>query len=390
MKKIIAAIVLLTVTLFAFGDNIPSGVLNVGKQAVAGVIRVYNGGSVKLRETNANGSDEITFKSPDSLTAAYTFTLPNGMGSNGQVLSTNGTSTTSWASAATVPSAGIVYSNGTSLASSSFSAANKLVGVNSSNDGLEAKSATITTTGALTLPGGLVGQNIDGGVSSATSGTVSITKYVTSFTTTALTGTLNADLPTTDVKSGQIYCVYLKQITTPSETNLLVLRSSGGNTIDTIAKGYICAKALVDTPTTAGNWDVTDVDEIYVFTSAWTFNNGGTIASQTSARIWRNNLGIVFQGAAASGTPTSASNLLTADSAIPSRFRPIASNVVTAAIARDNGANLTTPGIYRVTSGGVIEFYTNANAITNGGNLNFSANANTGLTSNPSLSYTKQ
>src|SRR6056300_786632 len=58
------------------------------------------GGTLKLNEGTNNGTNFIGLKAPNSVTASTTFTLPDGDGSNGQVLSTDGTGNLSFADAA--------------------------------------------------------------------------------------------------------------------------------------------------------------------------------------------------------------------------------------------------------------------------------------------------
>lgn len=54
------------------------------------------GGRISLREATDNGTNALTLAAPNSLTAATTLTFPDGAGSSGQVLSTNGSGTLSW------------------------------------------------------------------------------------------------------------------------------------------------------------------------------------------------------------------------------------------------------------------------------------------------------
>jgi hypothetical protein len=58
------------------------------------------GSRVNLVEGTSNGSDFVSLKSPDSLAGIVTFTMPGSDGSNGQVLSTNGSGTLSFIDAA--------------------------------------------------------------------------------------------------------------------------------------------------------------------------------------------------------------------------------------------------------------------------------------------------
>ena len=60
---------------------------------------------IRFRETTANGTNYIALKAPASVSADLTFTLPATDGTNGQVLSTNGSGVLSF----TTPSAGISW-----------------------------------------------------------------------------------------------------------------------------------------------------------------------------------------------------------------------------------------------------------------------------------------
>lgn len=56
-----------------------------------------NTAELRLLELAANGTNYIGFKSPDSIASNLIWTLPNADGANGQVLTTNGSGTLSWA-----------------------------------------------------------------------------------------------------------------------------------------------------------------------------------------------------------------------------------------------------------------------------------------------------
>jgi subtilisin-like proprotein convertase family protein len=53
-------------------------------------------GQVKFQELAANGTNAVTFRSPDNLAADVTFNLPSSSGTNGQILSTDGYGGLSW------------------------------------------------------------------------------------------------------------------------------------------------------------------------------------------------------------------------------------------------------------------------------------------------------
>ena len=56
-----------------------------------------NGGALKLNEGTSNGSHFIALKAPNAVTANTTLTLPDGAGTDGQFLQTNGSDTLAWA-----------------------------------------------------------------------------------------------------------------------------------------------------------------------------------------------------------------------------------------------------------------------------------------------------
>lgn len=53
----------------------------------------------ELRLADADSSNYVGFKAPSSITTNRVWTLPAADGTNGQVLSTNGSGTLSWATA---------------------------------------------------------------------------------------------------------------------------------------------------------------------------------------------------------------------------------------------------------------------------------------------------
>lgn len=61
------------------------------------------GAELRLPEDTDNGSNYVAIKAPDNLAATYTLTLPSADGASGEVLSTNGSGTLSFASITTIP-----------------------------------------------------------------------------------------------------------------------------------------------------------------------------------------------------------------------------------------------------------------------------------------------
>jgi len=58
------------------------------------------GGTLKINEGTDNGSNYVGLKAPNNITTSVTFTLPSADGSNGQILTTDGSGGLSFASAA--------------------------------------------------------------------------------------------------------------------------------------------------------------------------------------------------------------------------------------------------------------------------------------------------
>jgi hypothetical protein len=77
---------------------------------------IDNQKEIRFRETTANGTNYVALKAPASLSADLTFTLPATDGTNGQVLTTNGSGVLSFAT----PSAGIAWQS--SVKTSGFTA----------------------------------------------------------------------------------------------------------------------------------------------------------------------------------------------------------------------------------------------------------------------------
>lgn len=131
-------------------------------------------GFISVAETSGK---LLTIKAPAALSADTTLTFPNGAGSNGQVLTTNGTGTLSW----TTNGAGTVTS----------------VGGTGSVNGLTL-TGTVTSSGSLTLGGTLDLSSppaIGGTAAAAGSFTTLSSNGVTSFSNASVS---MANLPTSD------------------------------------------------------------------------------------------------------------------------------------------------------------------------------------------------
>ena len=70
-----------------------------GTSAFADNVVIENGKEIRLSEASGNGTHYTGFKAPAALTANVSFTLPDGDGTNGQVITTNGSAVLSWSDA---------------------------------------------------------------------------------------------------------------------------------------------------------------------------------------------------------------------------------------------------------------------------------------------------
>ena len=110
------------------------------------------GASLQLMEDSDNGSHFIGLKSPDSVGSSVTYTLPGSDGSNGQVLSTNGSGTLSFVSTTST------LAGATDTDISSASGGHILVhdGSDSFDNVAISGDATLGSNGALTISAGAV------------------------------------------------------------------------------------------------------------------------------------------------------------------------------------------------------------------------------------------
>lgn len=196
-----------TVVLEAFTQTLSGKTLD--QPNVTTQITMANRAETRYYETTANGTNYMALRAPTAVTANTTLSLPDGDGTSGQVLSTNGSAQLQWASAATVPAEGSVYSNGTALQTTgSFSGnANKVVGVNSGATATEYKSLATGTSGtdfAIAHTSGTVTFNLPDASASnrgaVTTGTQTFGGTKT-FSAAVITGDLTVDTNTLKVDS---------------------------------------------------------------------------------------------------------------------------------------------------------------------------------------------
>ena len=163
---------------------------------------IDNQKELRFEELNANGNNYVALKSPASLTADYTFTLPSSYGSSGQALVTDGAGGLSWGSSG--------FSGATENAISSSA-----ITLTSSSTQYQKVQINSTTNNYVTLP---------------------------SATTMGTEGT----------------SVFVIENASPIGTGLDI-KNNGGNIIGTIPNAYTAFISLVDNSTTNGTWKISAV-----------------------------------------------------------------------------------------------------------------------------------
>lgn len=76
------------------------------------------GAEIRLPEDTDNGSNYVALKAPNTIASNVTYTLPGTDGSANQVLTTNGSGTLSWATAASAEAGGAIVINSTTASAS--------------------------------------------------------------------------------------------------------------------------------------------------------------------------------------------------------------------------------------------------------------------------------
>lgn len=203
------------------------------------------------------------------------------------------------------------------------------------------------------------------GASAITSTGADVTLTVSSprVQTITASGSINVNLPTTSIIAGDTFI-----ITGVSAVFALTFKASGGTAFDgtngaagsvgdpTIRFGSVKFIAATATPTTPGGWIVASIDEQeQSFTSTFTFNGTGTPGTSAAKTIYltRHNQVVTLNMPQTLVTTGVNSTTLTANTAIPSRFRP-GGSVLMPILMRDAGVNQTNMGTINVPTSGVI------------------------------------
>ena len=136
---------------------------------LTGDLVIDNAKEIRLSETDANGSHYLGFKAPDSVTANVTLALPDGAGSNGQYLKTNGSDTLSWGSvdlSAYAPLAGATFTGAIAAPSATFTddGASQVVQIKTDDGAVYALRISNDTYSTSSLVGLRVYQEDDGDI----------------------------------------------------------------------------------------------------------------------------------------------------------------------------------------------------------------------------------
>ena len=231
-----------------FGSVEASKLLSTDSNSAINTLNIGNsttvGGTLKLNEGTNNGSHFIAIKAPNAVTADTTLTLPDGVGSNGQVLTTDGsTGALSW---------------------STISSTITLAADSGSND-------TFTTGNTLTFTGGT---GIDTTVSDdtitiAVDSTIATASSTTTFTNKTFdangTGNSITNIEVADLASGVL------------DTDLSTVSASD----DTLASAK-AIKAYVDSQVTAIDVDIAGDSGTGAITDAETLTFTGGEGIDTS------------------------------------------------------------------------------------------------------------
>ena len=223
----------------------------------------FSGGSdIRFIETGG-GTDYVAFQAPASIAANVTWTLPNADGSSGQVLSTNGTGTLSWADASSATTVTTTSDNtnttrylvmSTSAQSGatlyvddttgplSYNPSTEQLAVGDMYIGTNATISTIVDDDTLTIeaPGSselatiiLTGSAADSTITITASGNTTVTNDLVvggNFTVNGLTTTINATTITVDDKN-----IELGSVASPTDTTAdgggITLKGSTDKTI---------------------------------------------------------------------------------------------------------------------------------------------------------------
>jgi len=185
-----------------------------GNSTFTGDVILDNAKSLRLSELDSNGSNHISIKAPNSVTSDVTLVLPDGAGSNGQALTTDGSGNLSWSAV----SGGLVSSDITGKSAKTTINNNDLVVIADSQDSNNLKKMTRAN-----FVDGLTANNT---YSAKTANFTAAVNYHYSIDTAS--GAINVTLPQlSTTTAGESIVVKFR-----NGTNFLTLVPHSGNTIE--------------------------------------------------------------------------------------------------------------------------------------------------------------
>ncbi|KKS68431.1 MAG: hypothetical protein UV38_C0002G0300 [candidate division TM6 bacterium GW2011_GWE2_42_60] len=145
-----------------------ANVLKAG-DTMTGNLIMSNQQQVRLSELTVNGNNYIALRAPASVTADTVLTLPDGAGTNGYALTTNGSGTLSWTNLA--PAGNYFAQGGNAFTATAVLGTTDAFGLNLVTGGAGNNRLTISSTGTIAIPAfataGIVHNNASGQLSSS-------------------------------------------------------------------------------------------------------------------------------------------------------------------------------------------------------------------------------
>ena len=187
---------------------------STGNSTFTGDVILDNAKSLRLSELDSNGSNHISIKAPNSVSSDVTLVLPDGAGTNGQALTTDGSGNLSWSTV----SGGLVSADITGKTAKTTINDNDLVVIADSQDSNNLKKMTRAN-----FVDGLTANNT---YSAKTANFTAAVNYHYSIDTTS--GAINVSLPQlSTTTAGESIVVKFR-----NGTNFLTLVPYSGNTIE--------------------------------------------------------------------------------------------------------------------------------------------------------------
>jgi hypothetical protein len=253
----------------------------LGGGLFTGDVTLTGGSDLRFRETGG-GTDYVAFQAPAAVTTSVTWTLPAADGASGEVLSTNGSGTLSWASAgsATTVTTNSDNTNTTRyivLSTSAQSGATLYVDDTTGALSYNPSTAALTVTGDVNVNGGDL-------VTSASTASVFDTNATTltvgAAATTGTFGYSSTAASTTNISTGAVASSTTKIVNigtggAASSTTNVNIGSSNGGTVTVNSNMTVSGDLTVSGTTTTVNSSTLSVQDPLIFLAN---NNGSTDA----------------------------------------------------------------------------------------------------------------